>query len=185
MNIDINLLTNRGNYYRIENLFQKGRRITVGLGIVTMILLAVLLFFKQSTRAQIEARIQQKQELEADLATFDERTQKIKLIGNKLIEMNKIQKEAPDFGSYYTTIEKYLPTDPSQGELKKVSLNSPASAVIELDFPDILALTRFMGVVESDEFLNDFESIRFSNIVFTKGNDDLSLTIHVTFGNET
>jgi hypothetical protein len=47
-----------------------------------------------------------------------------------------------------------------------------------------MTLTRFLGVVESKEFLNEFNSIKLSNIIFANSTEVLTLKVSLEFNNE-
>jgi Tfp pilus assembly protein PilN len=184
MDLDINLLVKKNNYYKIERLFQQGRRLTVLLGIIAVIILTGLFVIQQNLKRKIDVLASEKLEIEADLASKKDIEGKIRLLNNKMVAMKTVVDQSPDYGVYYDRLQKYLPKTSEDGVLTKVSFTSPNFAVIELEFADILSLTRFLGVVESKEFLNEFNSIKLSNIIFANSTEVLTLKVSLEFNNE-
>ena len=184
MEIDINLLVKKNNYYRIERLFQQARHLTVFLGIVAVLLLLLIFVLQNDKKHQIEVVAAEKIQLEKELVSYKETEMKIKLLNSKVNALNNLKHEAPRYNTYFNQLEKYLPKDPAEGTLKRLSFNSPNIATIEVTFPDILSYTKFLGVTESKEFLDEFESVRFNNIILSSS-EQLSLTVYLTFNNAT
>ena len=123
--------------------------------------------------------------LENEMRGYVKTEEKIKLFNYRVLAMHRIMDSAPDFENYYNRLEKYMPTASSEGILKKISLSEPRAVVADLEFPDILSLTKFLGTMESKEFLDEFESVRISSIVFASTPDILKLSVNLVFKGET
>lgn len=184
MDLDINLLVKKNNYYKIERLFQQGRRLTVVIGVIVVILLAGLFIAQQNLKKNLDALANEKVSLKAELTSKKPTSDKIKLLNSKMVALRTVTDQSPDFSVYYDRLRKYLPQDSADGTLNRLSFSSPNLATIELEFPDVLALTKFLGVLESKEFLQEFSSIKLSNIVFANAPDALTLKVSLEFNNE-
>lgn len=184
MDLDINLLVKKNNYYKIERYFQQGRRITVVIGVIVVLLLAALFIAQQNLKKKLDAYADEKISLKSDLNTKKTTADKIKLLNSKMVALKTVTDQSPDFGVYYERLNKYLPQDSVDGTLNRMSFSSPNIATIELEFPDVLSLTKFLGVLESKEFLKEFSSIKLSNIVFANGPEALTLKVSLEFNNE-
>ena len=49
---------------------------------------------------------------------------------------------------------------------------------------ELINITKFLGVLESKDFLKEFTSIKLSNIVFAGGPEALTLKVSLEFNNE-
>ncbi len=184
MDLDINLLVKKNNYYKIERYFQQGRRITVVVGVIVVLLLAALFIAQQNLKKKLDASADEKISLKTELNAKKPISDKIKLLNSKMVALKTVTDQSPDFAVYYERLNKYLPHDGADGTLNRISFSSPNIATIELEFPDVLALTKFLGVLESKDFLKEFTSIKLSNIVFAGGPEALTLKVSLEFNNE-
>lgn len=184
MDLDINLLVKKNNYYRIERIFQQGRRLTVVLGFFAVLLLTLILFLQQGVKRNIDTFASERTNLQKEINSKQEAESKIRLLNSKLLAMDGVMSTAPDYGTYYDRLVRFLPSKPEDGTLTKMNFSSPNLVVVELEFPDILALTKFLGTIESKDFLSQFDSIRLSNIVFATSPEVLTLKVHLAFHNE-
>lgn len=181
MDYDINLLLKTRNYYKIDRALHKARIMTMVLGICTILVLVLIVILKQGLVGKINQVTKQKQALKSELAGRKKDELIIKEINSKMLAMNKIVDDSPPYIEYYGLLQKHLPSSAEEGSLNRITMNYPNIAILELDFPSTLALSAFLGKLESKEFLNNFESIRFNNIIFSSDVETLSLTVQLSF----
>lgn len=180
MSIHINLLQNQRDYTKLENAFRIARVGIALLGVICLVTLGLLFALKRNAQQLLNQSISQRNLLQQNINSLQEQEASIVLINEKMASMNTILNGIPDYSRQVETILAYVPSASDSGKIDNLALEGK-SATLTISFPGVLELSRFLTVVESDQFQSHFNSVRIDSLSLKNLDSDLIMTVHVTF----
>ncbi len=182
MSLEINLLHQHATSRFTQRAIKTLRMSTILLGIVVLVSLAILFYLtKKVEMTVLERSTYQKEVLNKITQNQDKETGAL-LLNQKYKEIDAVIKAEPPYLSYFDTILRELPNSSASGKIASAAILKTGNVSAQITFPDILALTKFLSKVESDEFKQNFSSIKTSSVSFNKlPNKELLFSLDVKF----
>jgi hypothetical protein len=180
MSVHINLLQNQKDYTRLENTFRVARVGIIIFGVVCLVTLIVVFALKRNAQASLDQAIAQRNLLQQNINSLQDQEARIVMINEKMTSMNAILNELPDYSREVETFLAYVPSATESGQINRIALDA-RTAQITMSFPSVLELSKFITVVESDNFQTHFKSLTMGSIQLQDESNNLLLTLNVSF----
>ena len=180
MAIQINLLQNQKDYNRLDNYFRIGRLTVAVFCAICLVTLIVVFCLKQNAQSTLDEALDRRNSLQAEINSLQDQETRIILINEKMEAMNEILKDVPDYSREVETFLAFMPQATSSATIDRIALDGRA-ADITLSFEGVIPLSSFIGIMESPQFQESFETIQVGAIHIHNFNDTLQLSLDVTF----
>ena len=182
MSLNINLL----HQHKVSKLTQRIvvtiRVASIVAGLVVLISLASLFVLKKTTEARISAQTLQKSQIMSRIVKNQDKEAGALLLNQKFKQIQLVSKAEPPFLDYYQTLFATLPNSSESGRIASIIIQKNSSTTVQLTFPNILAMTKFLSTIESEDFKKSFIEVVTSNISFSgDGSKELFFTLNVKF----
>lgn len=182
MTVEINLLRKHKTSKFTQKAIFAIRLTTLILGAVVLLSLSGLFLLRKNLELQLDAKTAHHNQIMSRIAKSQEKETAAILLNEKYKAIDALLKAEPPYVSYYQTLMKELPNSSDSGRLTNLSIHKTGIAIAQIHFPNILAMTKFMTRVESNEFQKNFTSVRTSGITFGQdGSKEVAFSIDVKF----
>jgi len=161
----INLLINREDYQRYENIFE---RFKLSAAILTVILSIIFIYFYISVKNKFntyEKMNMQKQNYLLLLTNRRADEAKINYIEKKYSDLKKFMRDDASSVNYYEILSDSIKNSSESAKLKSLQVDKTRNTNFIITFSVFDKMMSFLKFAESDIFLNNFESISLKNLV--------------------
>jgi hypothetical protein len=176
----INLLVNREDYQKYENVFE---RLKLSVAVLTLILFIFFIFFYLTLRKKFNTFEKMNLQKKTYLQSLTERRSdeaKINYIQKKYLDLKIFLKDDAASLPYYQLLSEALKNSSQTANLKSFEVNKDRETSFAITFSDLDKLMEFLKFVESRKFINNFESISLKNFVVT-GNKENNENFELSF----
>lgn len=178
---NINLLINREDYQKYENLFE---RLKLTAAILTVILVIIFAYFYFSIKNQFniyeKMNLQKKTYLELLTSRRGDEA-KINYIEKKYSDLKKFLKDDASSSTYFEILSDSIKNSSESAKLTSLEVDKTRNTSFTITFSEFEKMMDFLKFAESEVFLKNFESIALKNLEVVGGkqttnNYELSFT---------
>lgn len=173
----INLLVNREDYQKYENLFQ---RFKLTAALLTVILTIIFAYFYFSIKNKFGIYEKMNLEKKNYLQLLTERKKdeaKINYIGKKYSDLNKFLENDASSVTYFELLSNAINNSSESAKLKSFVVDKTRNTSFEITFSLFEKMMDFLKFAESEIFLSNFENISLKNLIIAGSqNYELSFT---------
>lgn len=173
----INLLVNREDYQKYENLFQ---RFKLTATLLTVILTIIFAYFYFSIKNKFNVYEKMNLEKKNYLQLLTERKKdeaKINYIGKKYSDLKNFLKNDAASVTYFELLSNAINNSSESAKLKSFVVDKTRNTSFEITFSLFEKMMDFLKFAESEIFLNNFENISLKNLIIAGSqNYELSFT---------
>ncbi len=176
----INLLVNREDYQKYENVFE---RFKLSAAILTFILFVFFIFFYLLLKSRFNTYERMNLQKKTYLEQLSERRSdeaKINYIQKKYLDLKTFLKDDASSTPYYQLLSDAIKTSSQSASLKSFEVNKDREASFTIIFTDFERLMEFLKFAESKDFINNFENISLKNFVVI-GNKEKKESYELSF----
>jgi len=166
----INLLINREDYQKYENIFE---RFKLSAAILTGILAVIFIFFYITLRNRFNTFEKMSLQKKTYLQLLTERRgdeAKINYIEKKYSELRKFLKDDASSVTYFEILSDSLKNSSESAKLKSFEVDKSRNTTFIIGFSVFEKMMSFLKFAESEEFLNNFESLSLKNLIIEGSN---------------
>lgn len=166
----INLLINREDYQKYENLFE---RFKLSAAILTVILAIIFVFSYISIKNKFNKYENMNLQKKTYLQLLGERREdeaKINYIEKKYKDFKKFLKDDASSVTYYEILSDSIKSSSESAKLKSLQVDKTRNTSFIITFSVFEKMMSFLKFSESSQFLNNFESISLKNLVIAGSN---------------
>lgn len=167
----INLLINREDYQKYENIFE---RFKLSAAVLTGILTVVFIFFYIILRNSFNTYEKMNSEKKTYLQLLTERSRdeaKINYIEKKYSDLKKYLKDDASSATYFEILSDSIKNSSESAKLKSLEVDKSRNTTFIINFTVFEKMMNFLKFAESEQFLNNFESISLKNLVIVGSNN--------------
>lgn len=178
---NINLLINREDYQKYENLFE---RLKLTAMILAVILTIIFLYFYFSVKNKFnnyeKMNLQKKTYLQL-LTNRRGDEAKVNYIEKKYADLKNFMKDDASSVTYYEVLSSALRNSSESAKLKSLEVDKTRNSSFTITFTMFDKMMDFLKFAESEAFLSNFENISLKNLIIVgdtdkKENYELSFT---------
>ncbi|MEK7522528.1 MAG: hypothetical protein AAB569_03035, partial [Patescibacteria group bacterium] len=161
----INLLVNREDYQKYENLFQ---RFKLTATLLTVILTIIFAYFYFSIKNKFNVYEKMNLEKKNYLQLLTERRKdeaKINYIGKKYSDLKNFLKNDAASVAYFELLSNAINNSSESAKLKSFVVDKTRNTSFEITFSLFEKMMDFLKFAESEIFLNNFENISLKNLI--------------------
>ena len=161
----INLLVNREDYQKYENVFE---RLKLSAFILTLGLFIFLIFFYITLKSKFNKYEQMNLQKKTYLQLLTERRSdeaKINYIQKKYLDLKTFLKDDASSTPYYQLLSDAIKNSSQAASLKSFEVNKNREASFTISFSEFDKLMEFLKFAESKDFIMNFEKISLKNFV--------------------
>lgn len=161
----INLLVNREDYQKYENVFE---RLRLSAFILTLGLFIFLIFFFITLRNKFNKYEQMNLQKKTYLELLTERRSdeaKINYIQKKYLDLKTFMKDDASSTPYYQLLSDAIKNSSQAASLTSFEVNKNREASFTISFSEFDKLMDFLKFAESKKFITNFENISLKNFV--------------------
>jgi len=161
----INLLVNREDYQKYENVFE---RLKLSAFIMTLGLFILLIFFYIILKGKFNKYEQMNLQKKTYLQLLTERRSdeaKINYIQKKYLDLKTFLKDDASSTPYYQLLSDAIKNSSQAASLKSFEVNKNREASFTISFSEFTKLMEFLKFAESKDFIMNFEKISLKNFV--------------------
>lgn len=176
----INLLVNREDYQKYENIFE---RLKLSAALLTFILFTIFLSFYLILRKKFNLFEKMNLQKKTYLQLLTERRSdeaKINFIQKKYLYLKTFLKDDASSTPYYQLLSDAIKNSSQAASLKLFEVNKNREASFTIIFSNFDKLMEFLKFAESKEFINNFENISLKNFVII-GKKDSNESYELSF----
>ena len=176
----INLLVNREDYQKYENVFE---RVKLSAFILTLGLFILLIFFYITLKSKFNKYEQMNLQKKTYLQLLTERRSdeaKINYIQKKYLDLKTFLKDDASSTPYYQLLSDAIKNSSQAASLKSFEVNKNREASFTISFSEFAKLMEFLKFAESQEFIINFENISLKNFVMV-GNKEKEESYELSF----
>ncbi|KXK10937.1 MAG: hypothetical protein UZ22_OP11002000569 [Microgenomates bacterium OLB23] len=182
MTVEINLLRKHKTSKLTQRLILALRVVTILVGSGVLLTLSSLFVLKKNIENELVTKTDYYNNLMSRIAKNQDKETAALMLNAKYKAIDTVIKAEPPYFTYYQTLMRDLPQASDSGRIKNISIQKTGSAVVQLTFPDILAMTKFLSQLESDTFQKNYSSVHTSNISFAQdGLKEITFSLNVKF----
>ncbi|MEK7597618.1 MAG: hypothetical protein AAB441_03145 [Patescibacteria group bacterium] len=168
---NINLLINREDYQKYENLFE---RLKLTATILTVILAIVFAYFYISIKNKFniyeKMNLQKKTYLQL-LTNRREDEAKINYIEKKYLDLKNFLKDDASSVTYFEILSDSIKNSSESAKLKSLAVDKTRNTSFTITFSTFEKMMDFLKFAESEIFLSNFENISLKNLVIVGDKD--------------
>ena len=176
----INLLVNRVDYQKFENIFERLKLSAVILLLILLIFFICFYLLLRNKFNTYEKMNLQKQTLLQQLTERREDEAKINYIQKKYLDLKTFMKDDAASTPYYQLLSDALKNSSQAAILKSFEVNKDRESSFTISFSDFDKLMEFLKFAESKEFIMNFEYISLNNFVVI-GNTEKKESYELSF----
>jgi len=172
----INLLTYKENYRQIEKFFLYLRVSTI---VVVFIFISAICYFTVTMKGltdKYNSLVKRKTMLMADVDNKKETEAKIIYIQDKYTALKTFLKDDARILPYYDLLISVLPQSTTSAKLEDFNVDTQRNIDFKFSFQNLSDLTDFFKLVESDNFLKNFEKLTLGGITTDKQSANYTLS---------
>ena len=176
----INLLVNREDYQKYENVFE---RLKLSAFILTLGLFILFIFFYITLKNKFNKYEQMNLQKKTYLQLLTERRSdeaKINYIQKKYLDLKTFLKDDASSTPYYQLLSDAIKNSSQAASLKSFEVNKNREASFTISFSEFDRLMEFLKFAESKEFITNFENISLKNFVVV-GNKEKEESYELSF----
>jgi len=176
----INLLVNREDYQKYENFFE---RFKLGAAILTGILTILFIIFYIILRNRFNTYEKMNMKKKAYLELLTERNRdeaKINYIEKKYSDLKKYLKDDASSVTYFEILSDSIKNSSESAILKSFEVDKTRNTTFIINFTVFEKMMDFLKFAESEQFLNNFESISLKNLIIA-GSDNQNENYELSF----
>lgn len=182
----INLLHKNKKYREKEKSFYYLRRITVIVGVVTVCLVVVVFFISSAKRQEHSVLLISKERYLKELLTLKDSQEKVAYVGDKTEYLKSIAKKDSNFTAYYSILKQSLfdvvdTTSTSSALIEDMHFDSKQTIEFKINIFNDEALATFLGILESDNFINYFQTLELTKLTSAREGNIYALKIKGVF----
>lgn len=167
----INLLINREDYQKYENMFE---RLKLSATILTVILTILFLYFfiyiRNSVNTYDKMNLQKKSYLQS-LTKRRADEAKINYIEKKFLDFKNFLKDDASSVAYYEILSGAISQSSESATLKSLEVDKTRNTSFTITFSMFERMMDFLKFAESEVFLNNFEFISLKNLIIVGDKD--------------
>lgn len=167
----INLLINREDYQKYQDIFSRLRLVAIILVIIFSSLFLIFYLTLKSKNNKVEKLNLQKKTLLEILKDKKSDEAKINYIQKKYLDLKMFLKEDAFPSPYYSLLNSALVESSQTAIMKSFEINKNREVSFAISFSDFEKLTSFLKFVESETFLNNFEDISLKSFSVAGGDE--------------
>jgi type II secretory pathway component PulL len=167
----INLLINREDYQKYQDIFRRLRLVAVILVIIFFSLFLIFYLTLKSKNDKVDALNLQKKTLLEILKDKKNDEAKINYFQKKYLDLKTFLKEDAFPSPYYSLLNSALVESSQAATMKSFEINKDREVSFTISFSDFEKLTSFLKFIESETFLNNFEDISLKSFSVAGGED--------------
>ena len=163
----INLLVNREDYQKYENLFE---RLKLSATFLAIILTILFLYFFISVKNKFKVYEKMNLDKKSYLELLKNRRRdeaKINYIEKKYIDLKNFMKEDASSVTYYEVLSNAISDSSESATLKSLEVDKTRNTNFTIAFSMFEKMMDFLKFAESEVFLSNFESISLKNLIIT------------------
>ncbi len=176
---NINLLINREDYQKYENLFE---RLKLTATILTVILAIIFTYFYISIKNQFNIYEKMNLQKKTYLQLLTNRRGdeiKINYIEKKYLDLKKFLKDDASSITYFEILSDSIKNSSESAKLTSLEVNKTRDTSFTINFSAFEKMMDFLKFAESEIFLSNFENISLKNLVIvgdSKNNKNYELS---------
>jgi len=164
MKKQINLLLQQKDYKKKEKFFSIFRKITVLLGIATVLCLFTIFYIDKKTKTQYQILLSKKEDYLKQLILKKNVERQTVYFNEKSNLFNKILKEDINFLPYYRILKTYLPVSTQSADINSVKYDNKKTVEFALSFSNYEDLYNSISAFENEKFLAFFDELTLNSI---------------------
>lgn len=164
MSKQINLLSQKKDYQKKEKFFSLFRKITLLLGIFTMLSLFTIFFIHKKIKTQYQTSLSKKENGLNQLILKKDIEKQVVYFNEKSSFFNKILKEDVNFLPYYRILKTYLPVSTESADISSIKYDNRKTVEFALTFSNYEDLYNSISAFEDEKFLNLFDELTLNSI---------------------
>lgn len=169
---NINLLINREDYQKYENLFERLKLVATILAIILTVLFIFFYFLIKNKFDNYERlNLEKKNYLELLVNRRGDEA-KVNYIEKKYLDLKKFLKNDSSSLSYFELLSDAINNSSESAKLKSLEVDKTRKASFTITFSMFDKMMDFLKFAESEVFLKNFESISLKNLVIIGDNKD-------------
>ncbi len=172
----INLLTYKENYQQIERFFFFLRLFTI----ITIFVFTGVLYYFSTTMSKLSKKynevLERKKTLLSEINKKKETEAKIIYIKDKYTALNTFLKDDASILPYYNLLTSVLSQSTASAKLDDFHVDTQRNIDFKFSFQNLTDLIDFFKLVESDDFLKNFEKLTLGGITADKTSTSYSLS---------
>jgi len=168
----INLLINREDYQKYENLFE---RLKLSATFLAIILTILFLYFFISVKNKFKVYEKMNLDKKSYLELLKNRRRdeaKINYIKKKYIDLKNFMKEDASSVTYYEVLSNAISDSSESATLKSLEVDKTRNTNFTITFTIFEKMVDFLKFAESEVFLSNFESISLKNLIIIGNKND-------------
>lgn len=182
MTVEINLLKKHKTSKLAQRIVLAVRVATIFVGSGVLLALASLYIAKKNVELELQHKTAYHNEIMTRIARNQDKETAALILNEKYKALDTIIKAEPPFYSYFQTLVRDVPNASDSGRIRNISLQKTGTATVQISFPNILAMTKFLNRVESEAFQKNYSAVHTSNVSFAnEGSKEIIFTLNVTF----
>lgn len=178
----INLLVSRQDSVLIVKKVRFIRNIITVISLSTLILLLFFLFFLFLFNSETKSLMTKKEALLEEIKDNALIDKKIELFTQYANEINILKQSDVNFLPYYKILIDSLSSATESAQLSSITVDNKRNVAMKLNFISYDSLMSFTNVLQSQEFLNKFQSLNLESFSLLNGDMiNYSLIVKGTF----
>ena len=170
----INLLVNREDYQKYENLLQR-LKLTAALLTVILTIIFAYFYFSIKNKFSIYEKMNLEKKNYLQLLTNRRKDEaKINYIGKKYSDLKIFLKDDAASVTYFELLSNAINSSSESAQLKSFTVDKTRNTSFEITFSLFEKMMDFLKFAESEIFLNNFENISLKNLIIA-GNKNYEL----------
>lgn len=166
----INLLINREDYQKYENIFERFKLVAT---ILTVVLMIIFIYFYFSIKNQFNIYEKMNLQKKTYLQLLTNRRgdeAKINHIEKKYADLEKFLKDDASSVTYFEILSDAIKNSSDTAQLKSLEVDKTRNTSFTITFSVFEKMMDFLKFTESGIFLNNFENISLKNLIIIGDN---------------
>lgn len=166
----INLLINREDYQKYENIFERFKLVAT---ILTVVLMIIFIYFYFSIKNQFNIYEKMNLQKKTYLQLLTNRRgdeAKINHIEKKYADLEKFLKDDASSVTYFEILSDAIKNSSDTAQLKSLQVDKTRNTSFTITFSVFEKMMDFLKFTESGIFLNNFENISLKNLIIIGDN---------------
>lgn len=177
----INLLINKTDYGKINRYFKYLRRVVLVSTILFFVLVMIFLYLNFIQTLKLRSLIEEQRNSLKILNEQKDNEVKLIYAANKVKTIERFLLEDANFYSYYNLLVDNLGNSTESGQLSGLSIDKNRQSKFTLFFPSFEKMLFSFRLIESPEFLKNFETLSLVDFVSGTDKQNYQLTFKGTF----
>ena len=164
-----NLLFAKKDYFKKEKYFYYFRGVTVGFGVISIIVLIIMIYLMMSISLETEVINRQISDVQKYLNKNQQLRTDINYFNQKNNLAGEILKKDVNFVPYYNKLIQYIPVSTDQATINSINFNNKHEVDFILTFTEYENFINFLSALQTKSFLDIFDKLSLESFSIREG----------------